>query len=62
MTVEEEREQADRERLEKMTMAQIKEVAKAEDIRLGRGRRRKADAINAIVNWKHFKGCYMERY
>lgn len=52
----------DRERLEKMTMAQIKEVAKSEDIRLGRGRRRKADAINAIVNWKRFKGCYMERY
>lgn len=52
----------DRERLEKMTMTQIKEVAKAEDIRLGHGRQRKADAINAIVNWKRFKGCYMERY
>lgn len=62
MTIEEEREQADRERLEKMTMKQLKEIAKAKDISLGYDGSRKADAINAIVNWKRFKGCYMERY
>lgn len=62
MTVEEEREQADRERLEKMTMKQLREVAKAEDICLGYDCSMKANAINAIVNWKRFKGCYMERY
>lgn len=56
------KEAEDRERLEKMTMKQLKEVAKAEDISLGYDGSRKTDAINAIVNWKRFKGCYMERY
>ena len=59
MTIEEEREQADRERLEKMTMKEIKAVAKDEGISLGYDGSRKADAINAIINWKRFKGCYM---
>lgn len=62
MTIEEEREQADRARLEKMTMKQLKEIAKAEDICLGYDGSKKSDVINAIVNWKRFKGCYMERY
>ena len=62
MATEAEREQADRECLEKMTMKQLKEIAKAEDICLGYDGSRKSDVINAIVNWKHFKGCYMERY
>ena len=62
MTIEEEREQADRELLEKMTMKQLKEIAKAEDISLGYDGSRKTNAINAIVNWKRFKGCYMRRY
>lgn len=52
----------DRERLEKMTMKEIKALANDEGICLGYDGSRKADAINAIVNWKRFIGCYMERY
>ena len=58
MTVEEE----ERERFEKMTMSQLKEVAKDEGICLGYDGSRKADTINAIIEWRRFKGCYMERY
>ena len=52
----------DRERLEKMTMKEIKAVAKDEGITLGYDGSRKADAVIAIIEWKRFKGCYMERY
>ena len=62
MATEAEREQADRERLEKMTMKEIKAVAKDEGITLGYDGSRKADAVIAIIEWKRFKGCYMERY
>lgn len=59
MTIEEEREQADRERLEKMTMKQLKEIAKDEGITLGYDGSRKAGAVKAIVDWRRFKGDYM---
>lgn len=62
MATEAEREQADRERLEKMTMKQLREVAKNEGVCLGYYCSRKADAIIAIIEWKRFKGCYMKRY
>lgn len=58
----EEMEQADRERLEKMTMKEIRAVAKEESMVLRGEETRKANAINAIVEWRRFKGCYMERY
>lgn len=49
----------DRERLEKMTMKQLREVAKNEGVCLGYDGSRKADAIKAIVDWRRFKGDYM---
>lgn len=52
----------DRERLEKMTMKQLREVAKDEGICLGYDGSRKANAIGLILKWRRFKGCYMERY
>ena len=52
----------DRERLEKMTMKEIKAVAKDEVISLGYDAARKANAIGLILEWRRFKGCYMERY
>ena len=55
------KEQADRERLEKMTMKKIKAVAKDEGITLGYDGSRKANAVNAIISWRHFNGVYMER-
>ena len=58
MTIEEEREQADRERLEKMTMKQLKEVAKDEGITLGYDGLMKAETVKAIVYWRRFKGDY----
>ena len=54
-----EAEAEDRERLEKMTMKQIKEIANAEGICLGYDGSRKADAVIAIIEWKRFNGCYM---
>ena len=62
MATEAEREQADRERLEKMTMKEIKALAKDEGISLGYDGSRKANAIGLILEWRRFKGCYMERY
>ena len=62
MTAGEEREQADRERFEQMTMKQLREVAKNEGVCLGYYCSRKADAVIAIIEWRRFKGCYMERY
>lgn len=56
------KEAEDRERLEKMTMKEIKEVAKDEGISLGYDAARKANAIGLILEWKRFKGVYMERY
>lgn len=56
------KEQADRERLEKMTMKEIKAVAKDEGIALGYDGLRKANVIGLILEWRRFKGCYMERY
>lgn len=58
MTVEEEREQADRERLEKMTVKELRAIAKEEFCTLGRNRSRKADLIDELVKWKRFKGAY----
>ena len=56
------KEQADRERLEKMTMKEIKALAKDEGISLGYDGSRKANAIGLILEWRRFKGDYMERY
>lgn len=56
------KEQADRERLEKMTMKELKAVAKDEGISLGYDAARKANAIGVILEWRRFKGVYMERY
>lgn len=58
MTVEEEREQADRERLEKMTVKELRAIAKEEFCTLGRNRSRKADLIDGLIKWKRFKGVY----
>ena len=52
----------DRERLENMTMKELKAVAKDEGIALGYDAARKANAIGLILEWRRFKGCYMERY
>lgn len=52
----------DRARLEKMTMKQLREVTKDEGITLGYDGARKANAIGLILEWRRFKGCYMERY
>nr|DAW09627.1 MAG TPA: HeH/LEM domain [Caudoviricetes sp.] len=52
----------DRARLEKMTMKEIKAVAKDEGITLGYDRSRKENAIGSILEWRRFKGCYMKRY
>lgn len=56
------KEQTDRERLEKMTMKEIKALAKDEGISLGYDGSRKANAIGLILEWRRFKGVYMERY
>lgn len=52
----------DRECLEEMTMKEIKAVAKDEGIALGYDGSRKANAIGLILEWRRFKGCYMERH
>ncbi len=56
------KEAEDRERLEKMTMKEIKAVAKDEGITLGYDGSRKENAIGLILEWRRFNGCYMERY
>ena len=56
------KEAEDRERLEKMTMKEIKAVAKDEGICLGYDGLRKENAIGLILEWRRFKGCYMRRY
>ena len=56
------KEAEDRERLEKMTMKQLREVAKNEGVCLGYDAARKANAIGLILEWRRFKGCYMRRY
>lgn len=56
------KEAEDRERLEKMTMKQLREVAKNEGICLGYHCSRKTDAVIEIIEWRRFKGDYMERY
>ena len=56
------KEAEDRERLEKMTMKELKAVAKDEGITFGYDASRKANAISLILEWRRFKGCYMERY
>lgn len=58
MTIEEEREQADRERLEKMTVKELRVIAKEEFFTVGRNESRKADLIDALIKWKRFKGAY----
>lgn len=52
----------DRQRLEKMTMKQLREVAKNEGVCLGYDGARKSNAIGLILEWRRFKGCYMRRY
>ena len=52
----------DRERLEKMTLKELKAVAKDEGISLGYDGSGKANAVDTIIAWKRFKGAYMERY
>ena len=56
------KEAEDRERLEKMTMKEIKTVAKDGGIALGYDGSRKENAIGLILEWRRFNGCYMERY
>lgn len=56
------KEAEDRERLEKITMKELKALAKDEGISLGYDGSRKANAIGLILEWRRFKGCYMERY
>lgn len=56
------KEAEDRARLEKMTMKELKAVAKDEGIALGYDAARKANAIGLILEWRRFKGVYMERY
>lgn len=58
MATEAEREQADRERLEKMTVKELRVIAKEEFCTLGRRLSRKADMIDEIIKWKRFKGAY----
>lgn len=58
MATEAEREQADRERLEKMTVKELRVIAKEEFCTLGRRLSRKADMVDEIVKWKRFKGAY----
>lgn len=58
MATEAEREQVDRERLEKMTVKELRVIAKEEFCTLGRNERRKADMIDDIIKWKRFKGAY----
>lgn len=58
MTTEAEREQADRERLEKMTVKELRVIAKEEFCTLGHRLSRKADMIDEIIKWKRFKGAY----
>lgn len=58
MTAEKEREQADRERLEKMTVKGLRAIAKEEFCTLGRNNSKKADIIDELVKWKRFKGAY----
>ena len=52
----------DRERLEKMTMKEIKALAKDEGISLGYDGSRKSNAIGLILEWRRFKDVYMKRY
>lgn len=52
----------DRESLEKMTMKELKALAKDEGICLGYDGSRKANAISLILEWRRFKDYYMERY
>lgn len=58
MTIEEEREQADREHLEKMTVKELRVIAKDEFCTVHRNRSRKAGIIDDLVKWKRFKGAY----
>ena len=52
----------DRARLEKMTMKELRVIEKEEFFVTSRDRSRKADLINAIVEWRRLKRVYMERY
>lgn len=56
------KEAEDRERLEKMTMKELKAVAKDEGICLGYDGSRKVSVIGLILEWRRFKCCYMKRY
>lgn len=58
MTIEEEREQADRERLEKMTVKELRVIAKKEFCVIRRNASLKTDLIDEIIKWKRFKGAY----
>lgn len=52
----------DRECLEKMTLKELKAVAKDEGISLGYDGARKVNAVDTIISWRRFKGVYMKRY
>lgn len=58
MATEAEREQVDRERLEKMTVKELRVIAKEEFCTLGRNKQKKTDMIDEIIKWKRFKGAY----
>lgn len=58
MATEAEREQVDRERLEKMTVKELRVIAKEEFCTLGRNKQKKTDMIDKIIKWKRFKGAY----
>lgn len=58
MATEAEREQVDRERLEKMTVKELRVIAKEESCTLGRNKQKKTDMIDEIIKWKRFKGAY----
>lgn len=58
MATEAEREQVDRVRLEKMTVKELRVIAKEEFCTLGRNKQKKTDMIEEIIKWKRFKGAY----
>lgn len=52
------KEAEDRERLEKMTVKELRVIAKEEFCTLGRNKQKKTDMIDEIIKWKRFKGAY----
>lgn len=48
----------DRERLEKMTVKELRVIAKEEFCVIRRNASLKTDLIDEIIKWKRFKGAY----